>query len=93
MEKALANSEWVVTDDFTLADVCLAPYFQTLEQFNWTELYEADCPRVTDWVARCRARPAYQEAVAQDFPAALTAELQQKGSAVWHKITAHLGTN
>ncbi len=90
MEKALSENEWVVGDDFSLADVCLAPYFQTLVQFNWTALYEENCPRVTDWVARCQDRASYQEAVADDFPEPLLEELRAKGSAVWHKITAHL---
>ncbi len=90
MEKALAETEWAVSDEFSLADVCLAPYFQTLVQFDWTALYEADCPRVTDWVARCQARASYKEAVADDFPEPLLAELGEKGRAAWHKITAHL---
>ena len=90
MEEALAENAWVVSDEFSLADVCLAPYFQTLVQFDWTALYEDDCPAVTDWVARCQARASYQEAVADDFPEPLLADLRQKGSAVWHKIAAHL---
>ena len=90
MEKALAENTWVVSEEFSLADVCLAPYFQTLVQFDWTALYEKDCPRVTDWVARCQDRESYQGAVAGDFPAPLLKELQEKGSAAWHKIEAHL---
>ncbi len=91
MEKALAKSTWVVGNEFSLADVCLAPYFQTLVQFDWTALYEKDCPRVTDWVARCRSRASYQEAVADDFADDLLDELQEKGGAAWHMIEAHLG--
>ena len=90
MERALAEHSWVVGDSFTLADVCLAPYFQTLLQFSWTALYERDCPRVTDWFARCRERASYRQGVAADFPDELTADLQEKGAAVWDKIAAHL---
>ncbi len=90
MEKALSAQTWVVSDEFSLADICLAPYFQTLMQFAWTALYEKDCPRVTEWVARCRDRVSYQGAVADDFPDDLLAELADKGAAVWHKIDAHL---
>ncbi len=90
MENALADHEWTVADDFTLADICLAPYFQTLVQFGWSALYEKDCPRVKDWISRCQARPSYQEAVADDFPAELLAELQAKGSDAWARIEAHL---
>ncbi len=90
MEQALAQQAWVVGNSFTLADVCLAPYFQTLLQFSWTALYEADCPRVADWFARCRDRPSFQQGVAADFPADVMVDLQEKGAAVWHKIAAHL---
>lgn len=90
MEQALGESEWVVGDSFSLADVCLAPYFQTLNQFSWTALYTRDCPRVEDWFKRCQQRASYQSAVAEDFPPSLMTELQAKGAAVWNKIAAHL---
>ena len=90
MEAALQDGDWVVGNRFTLADVCLAPYFQTLLQFNWTELFEMDCPRVADWFARCRERDSYREAVAEDFPPEVMVDLQERGAAVWHKIAAHI---
>ena len=90
METALGENEWVVSSHFSLADVCLAPYFQTLVQFSWTALYDQDCPLVTSWVARCQQRPSFQSAVADDFSDELIATLQAKGSAMWDKIAAHL---
>ena len=90
MEQALAEGQWVVGDSFSFADVCSAPYFQTLIQFGWTALYDQDCPRVKDWFERCQQRASYRSAVAEDFPTQLMAELQEKGAAVWHKIAAHL---
>ena len=90
MQKVLSEQEWMVSDEFSLADVCLAPYFQTLVQFDWTALYDQDCPRVTDWVVRCQERESFQSAVTDDFPEELIAELQEKGRAVWDKIAAHL---
>lgn len=89
MEEALKTRDWVVSDSFSLADICIAPYFQTLLQFNWTALFDQDCPRVTDWFDRCRKRISYKEAVADDFPDDLISELQDKGSAVWDKISQH----
>lgn len=92
MEAALEQTTWLVGDQFSLADVCVAPYFQTLQQFAWTTLYDRDCPKVTDWVARCRDLKSYQTAVADDFTSELLAELQRKGAAVWEKIAAHLNS-
>ena len=90
MESALAEHRWLVSDRFSLADVCLAPYFQTLLQFDWTALYQQDCPRVTDWFERCRERASYQDAVAADFPEEVMADLRERGARVWDKIAAHV---
>jgi glutathione S-transferase len=90
MEKALEDGEWVVGNAFSLADCCLAPYFQTLRQFGWSEMYEVGYPRVTDWYARVQARDSYREAVAADFPPDVLAELCEKGREGLDKIRAHL---
>ncbi len=90
MEKALSEHAWVVGDQFTLADACLAPYFQTLLQFDWTALYDRDCPNVARWFESNQQRSSFQAAVADDFPEALIAELQEKGRAAWDKISTHL---
>jgi glutathione S-transferase len=89
MEAALADSEWVVGNRFSLADCCLAPYFQTLYQFGWNELYESGYPRVTDWYARIRERHSYRGAVIADFPDATLAELREKGGEGLEKIREH----
>jgi len=90
MEAALGEGDWVVGDSFTLADCCLAPYFQTLLQFGWSEMYEKAHPRVTDWYRRVRARPSYQSAVADDFPDHILEELGRKGEEGLEKIRRHL---
>ncbi len=89
MELALKDHKWIVSDEFSLADVCLAPYFQTVYQFGWTELF-VDSPRVADWFARCQARSSYQQAVSDDFPPEVIADLQARGKPAWEKIKAHL---
>lgn len=90
MEAALKENTWIVGDSFSLADVCLAPYFQTVLQFGWTEMYEKDCPRVTEWFARCRDRQSYQQAVADDFPADVMADLRAIGEPGWKIIQSHI---
>ena len=91
MEAALAENPWIVSDRMSLADICIAPYFQTLSQFAWTALYDQDCPRVTEWYQRCCERASYQSAVADDFPQDLLDKLRADGAAVWDKIAQHLG--
>lgn len=90
MERVLAETEWLVSAQFSLADACVAPYFQTLTQFKWTKLYDQDCPRVVDWYSRCCSRASYQHGVLSDFTNKLTADLAHRGEAAWPKIHQHL---
>lgn len=95
MENALKDREWIVSDSFSLADASLAPYFQTVLQFGWTDMY-ADSPRVADWFQRCQDRTSYKGSVAIDFPPEVEADLLAKGEPAWHKIKSHienLGSN
>lgn len=87
MEKDLANKFWVA-GDFSMADCSLAPYFQTLLQYGWTEFYEA-YPRVADWYARVRERDSYKTAVAADFSPDVMTKLNEQGKASLEKITVH----
>ena len=89
MEQSLAENHWLLGENFTLADACLAPYFQTLHQFAWTDLF-ADCPAVVRWYQQCRSRDSYQQAVANDFTPDLLATLQRDGAAAWPKLAQHL---
>ena len=89
MEAALHENAWVVGGTFSLADVALAPYFQTLSQFGWTALYEERYPRVADWYARTCARESYQIGVAVDFTPDVLKRLLEKGADAWPKIQKH----
>ncbi|PHR82768.1 MAG: glutathione S-transferase [Colwellia sp.] len=89
MEAALKQQKWIVSNNFCLADICLAPYFQTILQFGWTKMYE-DCPHVFNWFLRCRERASYQNAVANDFSLAVQADLLAKGKPAWEKIKTHI---
>ena len=89
MEKALAEHKWMVSDSFSLADICLDPYFQTVHQFGWTKIFDG-CPRVADWFKRCQERDSYQYSVASDFPPEVQPDLLEKGKPAWEKIKVHL---
>jgi glutathione S-transferase len=91
MEQALGDGEWVVGDALSLADCALAPYFQTLHQFGWGEMYEDGFPRVTAWYARMRERDSYVRAVTDDFPPERLADLRRRGEEGLSRIRAHLG--
>ena len=59
MEAALAKEgPWIVGEQFTIADICMAPLFQRMEDLGMSEMWE-NAPQVADWFAAIRARPSY----------------------------------
>lgn len=89
MEEFLAERPWLAGQSFSLADTGVMPYFQTLKQFGWTELYDHR-PAVADWVARCFSRPSYQTAIGDVMPAAMLEQMVQSGEAAWPELKAAL---
>ena len=61
MDKALENGPWLIGAQYTIADICVAPLFQRMEDLGLSDIW-ADTPRVADWFERIKTRPAYQEA-------------------------------
>jgi len=86
MDAELGERDWICGDSFSLADAALAPYFQTLSQFGWSDWYETH-PRVAAWYARCVARPSYQRGVAADFSAEKLVDLSERGRPAWQRIS------
>lgn len=74
IDAALANGPWLVGAQYTIADICVAPLFQRMEDLGMSDLWD-DFPRVADWFARLQARPAYQTAFYEG--SRLTDELDQ----------------
>jgi glutathione S-transferase len=65
MEAALEDgSKWIVADQFTLADIGLAPYVARLEYLNILELWLTDRRHVKEWWQRVTARPSFAAAIA-----------------------------
>ena len=53
---------WLLGEQFTLADVCVAPLLDRMEDLCFAYLWDEDYPRVSAWLARMQARPSCQEA-------------------------------
>lgn len=63
MEKELSeNGPWLVGDQYTLADICVAPLIDRMDDLGHADLWEKSHPHVTDWLQRMKARPAYSTA-------------------------------
>ena len=62
MEQALGEGSWLIDDHYSIADICVAPLLQRMEDLGMAEMWTASRPRVCDWYERIRARSAYQAA-------------------------------
>jgi len=89
MEQLLSGQPWLAGQSFSLADTGVMPYFQTLKQFGWTELY-AERPAVTDWVERCFSRDSYEVAIGGVTPAPLLEQMAKSGANAWPELKAAL---
>jgi len=94
MEHALRDSEWLVGDRLSMADIAMAPYANRLAALAMEGLWEAGrLPRVADWFARVRARPTFRPAFVDWLPAELAHEMRANGERSWPAIRAMLGVH
>ncbi|MBI3434826.1 MAG: glutathione S-transferase family protein [Proteobacteria bacterium] len=60
MEIMLRGSNpWLLGEQYTIADICVAPLIDRMQDMGYSGLWEADLPHVTGWLRRMKARPAY----------------------------------
>jgi ganglioside-induced differentiation-associated protein 1 len=92
MEEALAASDWLVGERFTMADIAIAPYVNRLAALAMEGLWERGrLPRVERWFARVRARPTFRPAFVEWLPAELANEMRTNGERSWPAVRALLG--
>jgi len=61
IEESLRDNLWIAGDDYTIADICMAPVVQRLDDIGLASLW-SERPRLSRWYAALRARPAYGQA-------------------------------
>ncbi len=62
LERQLAQTEWLVGDQYTLADLCYLPYLEYLEQGGDSALVHSR-PNVSRWWTAARARPSWRKTI------------------------------
>ncbi|HMJ43843.1 MAG TPA: glutathione S-transferase family protein [Pseudolabrys sp.] len=61
MEAALESGPWLLGAQYSLADIIVAPLIDRMADLGFSEIWDPEYPRVADWYARMRARPAFQQ--------------------------------
>lgn len=85
MEVALASQQWLADDIFSLADAGVLPYVLRLDALAMTPVISKR-PNVADWYARVKALPAFEMAITQWTPLALSVLLRANGESVWKDV-------
>ena len=62
MEVAPNETNWVVGDNYSIANAAFTPYLTRLDHLNYLGFIE-DRPQVADWYDRIKARPSYGVAI------------------------------
>lgn len=87
MEQALASSEWLVGNEFSMADIAMAPYVNRLEALSMSGVWgEGRLPRVAAWFDRVRARPSFPQAFLAWMPVGLAQEMRLNGEQSWSAV-------
>ncbi|MEM7799188.1 MAG: glutathione S-transferase family protein [Chloroflexota bacterium] len=92
MEAALQGSDWLVGDEFSLADIAMTPYVNRLDMLSMSGLWEnGRRPRLTDWFNRIKARPSFKPMFLDWCPEQLTADLKEFGGQTYPEFLDVLG--
>jgi glutathione S-transferase len=87
MEAALADRSWLSGERFGLADASLLPYVLRLEHLAMDPLLDPSArPRVADWLARVKARPAHATAVEAWAAPAAVELMRANGKQAWPDV-------
>jgi len=87
MEAALTDSDWLVANKFTIADVAMTPYVNRLAMMNMSGMWEnGRLPAVTAWFERIKQRPAFNKNLIEWVPQGLTSDLYNNGSKSWLEV-------
>ena len=91
MEATLRQSDWLVGDQFSMADIAMAPYVNRLNALGLAGIWHGGrLPRVAQWFRRLSERPTFAPALLDWVPADLAAEMRLNGERSWPQVKALL---
>jgi glutathione S-transferase len=94
MEQALGDSNWLIENRFSMADIAMTPYVNRIAALSMQGMWaNGRLPRVESWFERVRARPTFHAAFEQWMPPALAAEMRENGLKSWPRIRELLAIN
>ncbi|MEQ9464780.1 MAG: glutathione S-transferase family protein [Haliea sp.] len=90
MATALADSEWLVGGEISLADFAMLPYIERLEQLQLSGWWAA-YPQLDQWLARLRTTQAYLVGINEWSNPSYIQLMNDSGAEAWPHMKALLG--
>lgn len=85
MQAALETSDWLLGDDYQIADTALLSYVDRLDRLGFSGLWESRTPHVARWFAASKARASYS-AINDYADPKDAAETREKGTELWPEL-------
>lgn len=87
MELSLGDAQWLVENQFSMADIAMTPYVNRIEALSLEGLWaNGRLPRVEAWFRRVQERPTFEPAFIKWMPGELAAEMRENGRQSWPTI-------
>ena len=83
MDRALAGSEFLCGERYTLADAALTPFLSRLDLLDMSEAWTARHANVTGWWALIKSRPSFIDEVLGDITNEYRAFVLTEGRKAW----------
>jgi glutathione S-transferase len=91
MNASLSGSTWLVGEEFSMADIAIAPYVNRISALAMEGMWSGGrLPHVERWFAQVRERPGFDPAFLQWMPVDLASEMHENGSRSWNDIRSLL---
>lgn len=92
MDEALADTTWLIGEDFSLADVGLTPYVNRLDMLGMDGMWTGGrFPNVERWFNAIKGRPTFKAEFLDWCPEQLTADLKNFGTQSWPDVKKIIG--
>jgi glutathione S-transferase len=85
MDEALSDHDWLVGNDYSIADAAFTPYLARLEHLNILAMTD-ERPRVAHWYERIKQRPSFQDAIVRWENPKYMALMKDRGAEAWPKV-------
>ena len=87
MQEALEGNQWLVANEFSIADISLTPYVNRLAMMSMRGMWEGGrLPNVERWFSSIEERPNFKRCFIDWVPDELTDDLKKNGAKSWPEV-------